>query len=478
MIEIGSRLEPFVDHYLIERMDGLSLRLHSPTPRGTVIRYDRPWEGALSGYPAIVPFEGGWRMYSRGWPDEQGTAYVALAESADGVEWTRPSLGLVAFEGSTDNNLVASDDTLLGSRGAHNFTPVLDTRPGVPGDERYKALAYGPDVGERLHSLCAYASEDGIHWRALNDGEPVFRAADPKVMLDSQNVGFWDEVAGEYRLYGRNWIGPVRHIFVSRSDDFLSWSEPESLDFGDAPAEHLYTNSTVPCPRAPHILLAFPKRYVPHRMMVDDWPAGGLSEATFMTSRDGLHWHRHLEAFIRPGLGRERWTERSFMVTRGLIETAAHEVSIYWMEDYRRPVPRIVRGTVRTDGFVSVNAPYAGGELVTKPLVFEGARLLLNCSTSAAGGIRVEMQDAAGRPLPGLRLEDCPEIFGDELEVEVPWPRGSGLSGWAGLPVRLRFVMRDADLYSLRFAVHEQRAGQTSSPSLARRGRDDGCGPT
>jgi len=115
----------------------------------------------------------------------------------------------------------------------------------------------------------------------------------------------------------------------------------------------------------------------------------------------------------------------------------------------------IITGTVRADGFVSVNAPYAGGELVTKPLVFEGARLLLNCSTSAAGGIRGEMQDAAGRPLPGLGLADCPEVFGDELEVEVPWPRWSGLSGWAGLPVRLRFVMRDADLYSLRFAPAE-----------------------
>ncbi len=455
MIEIGSRLEPFVDDHLIERMDGLSLRLHSPMPQGTVMTLDRPWEGSLCGYPAIVPVEGGRRIYYRGWPDEQGTAYVCVADSPDGIEWTRPSLGLIEFEGSTDNNIIASDETLAGVRGAHNFAPVLDTKPGVPEEERYKALTYGPDVGDRLHSLCAYASADGIHWHAMNDGEPVFRAKDPKVMLDTQNVGFWDEAAGEYRLFGRNWIGPVRHIFVSRSDDFITWSEPEALEFGDAPLEHLYTNSTVPYQRAPHILMAFPKRFVPYRTMLEDWPASGLSEATFMTSRDGLHWHRHLEAFIRPGLGRERWTERSYMVTRGLIATTPEEISLYWMEDYRRPAPRIVRGTVRTDGFASVNAPHSGGELVTKPLVFEGERLVLNASTSAVGSIRVEMQDEGGRPLPGLELAKCPEMFGDEIEMPVPWPAGGGMRAWAGTAVRLRIVMRDADLYSLRFAPGE-----------------------
>ncbi|MGC9319909.1 MAG: hypothetical protein ACP5KN_17890 [Armatimonadota bacterium] len=455
MIELGSRLELFVDDFLIEHMEGLDLRLHTPQRQGTVICLDRPWEGSLCGYPAVVPWEGGWRMYYRGWPDEGGPAYVCVAESEDGIEWSRPSLGLIEFEGSADNNVILSDETMAGERGAHNFAPVRDTRPGVPEQEQYKALAYGPDVGERLHSLQAYASADGIHWQQLNDGEPVFRASDPKVMLDSQNVGFWDEVAGEYRLFGRTWIGPVRHIFLSRSDDFIHWSDPQPLDMGEAPLEHLYTNATVPYDRAPYLLMAFPKRFVPHRKRVDEWPNDGLSEAVFMTSRDGLHWHRHLEAFVRPGLGSRCWTERNFMVVRGMIASAPGELSVYWMEDYRRPAPRIVRGTVRIDGFVSVNAPYAGGELLTRPFTFEGERLVLNCSTSAAGGIRVEMQDEQGRPLPGLSLQDCPEIYGDEIEMPVPWPAASSVRSWGGTPVRLRIAMRDADLYALRFAVGE-----------------------
>ncbi len=453
MIQIGSRLELFVDDFLIDRMDGVQLQLHHPQPQGTALALDSPWEGPVSGYPSIVPTDDGWRMYFRGWPDLDGEAFVCVADSSDGIEWNRPSLGLVEFQGSTDNAIIMSDSTMAGERGAHNFTPFRDTREDVPDDERYKALTYGPDVGERLHSLQAYSSADGIHWKPMNEGRPVFKAGDPKVMLDSQNVGFWDETAGVYRLYGRNWVGPVRHVFMSTSDDFIEWSEPQSLDFGDTPLEHLYTNATVPYDRAPHILMAFPKRFVPQRRVVEDWKDMGLSEGVFMTSRDGLHWHRHMEAFIRPGLGADRWTERSFMVARGLIPTSEREISVYWMEHYRRPTVRIVRGTVRTDGFVSVNAPYHGGEMVTKPFTFEGSRLVLNASTSAAGSIRVEMQDADGRPLPGLTLADCPEIYGDELELPVPWPPQARLSGWAGTPVRLRFVMRDADLYAMRFAA-------------------------
>ncbi|MFO8079146.1 MAG: hypothetical protein R6V07_02465 [Armatimonadota bacterium] len=455
MIEIGSRLQLFTDDHLIDHMEGVSLRLHSPTPRETVLTFDRPWEGYLCGYPAIVPFEDGWRMYYRGWPDEDGTAYVCIAESPDGIEWTRPELGIFEYQDSAANNIVLSDDTMPGERGAHNFCPSLDTREGVPENERYKAVSYGPNVGERLRSLCAFTSADGVNWRVLNDGEPVFKGESWRVMLDSQNVAFWDEEAGEYRLYGRNWIGAVRHIFMSRSDDFINWSDPQSLDFDEAPLEDLYTNAVVPYFRAPEMLIGFPKRFIPHRRVVEDWPSGGLSEGVFMSSRDGLQWHRHLEAFIRPGLGEERWTERSYMVTRGIIPTGEGEISIYWMEDYRRPAPRMVRGTVRTDGFVSVNAPYAGGEFVTKPLTFEGGRLVLNASTSAAGSIRVEMQDEQGRPLPGMSLADCPEIYGDGLELEVGWPATTRLPRWEGVPVRLRFVMKDADLYALRFVADE-----------------------
>jgi hypothetical protein len=89
--------------------------------------------------------------------------------------------------------------------------------------------------------------------------------------------------------------------------------------------------------------------------------------------------------------------------------------------------------------------------VVTKPVIFEGNQLEINFSTSAAGSIRLEIQDATGRPIPGFTLGETPEIFGDAIDYTVPLRAGSNLGPLAGQPVRLRFVLRDADLYSFRF---------------------------
>ena len=95
--------------------------------------------------------------------------------------------------------------------------------------------------------------------------------------------------------------------------------------------------------------------------------------------------------------------------------------------------------------------PWAGGEMVTKPLTFAGKELELNYRTGAAGSVRIEIQDEAGTPLAGFTAADCPEIIGDEIERVVAWKAGSDVASLAGRPVRLRFVLADADVFSFRF---------------------------
>ena len=75
----------------------------------------------------------------------------------------------------------------------------------------------------------------------------------------------------------------------------------------------------------------------------------------------------------------------------------------------------------------------------------------MNYSSSAAGGLRVELQTPAGKPIDGFALGDCPEIIGDRIDAAVSWKSGPDVGALAGKPVRLRFVLKDADLYSLRF---------------------------
>jgi hypothetical protein len=128
------------------------------------------------------------------------------------------------------------------------------------------------------------------------------------------------------------------------------------------------------------------------------------------------------------------------------------ELSVYATEAYYTgPDSRLRRFTYRVDGFVSAGAPAAGGELLSKPLVFDGKELAVNFATSGEGSLRVEIQDAGGGPVPGFTLADSAALSGDEIEQVVAWKQGPDVARLAGKEVRLRFVLKDADLYSFRF---------------------------
>ncbi|MFQ6130718.1 MAG: hypothetical protein ACE5R4_01660 [Armatimonadota bacterium] len=443
--DIGSRLELFVDGWLLESMEGVELRLHHPTPREVALVFDRPWEGNTCGYVTVFEDDDAFRMYYRGshydWETKKGTHEVTCyAESDDGIQWAKPELGLFEFDGSKRNNIV-----WMGP-GTHNFTPFKDTNPDCRPEARYKAL------GRVEGGLVAFQSPDGIHW-SLMQREPVIT----KGAFDSQNLAFWDSVRGCYAEYHRDFRQGHRDIRTCTSQDFINWTEPQWLDYGDAPREHLYTNAIKPYFRAPHILLGFPCRFFPERKKLTDHPISGINDSVLMTSRDGLHFSRWLEAFMRPGLQRERWWQRNnyaawgMLVTKPAITGLPDELSFYYNEHYYLGGNRLRRFTLRMDGFVSVHAPYAGGEMLTRPLVFEGKQLVLNYATSAAGSIRVEITDGDGTPLPGFTLDDCPELYGDSIEEAVAWKAGHDVSRLAGQVVRLRFLLKDADLFALRF---------------------------
>jgi hypothetical protein len=436
-LNIGSRLELFTDDYLIERMDGVELLLHHPIPRETVITFDEPWEGETSAYVTVFKDGDKYRMYYRGSSGDNGHEEVTCtAESADGIHWTRPKLGLFEVAGTRENNVVWI------SVGGHAFAPFKDTNPNVKADELYKAVA--PTTGDAKQAvLNAYASADGYHWKELG---PII--TDGK--FDSQNIAFWDAERKEYACYYRDYRNSTREIKRATSKDFVHWTPGEWVTY-NLPPEQYYTNAITPYFRAPHIYLGFPKRLVLGRKAISTHAFDGVSDGVFISSRDGLVFHKWLEAFHRPGLDQENWTDRNNMAAWGIHELTPGEISIYYSQHYRHATNGMVRTTIRTDGLVSVHAGGKTGEMVTKPLIFEGKELVINYSTSAAGGIRVELQDEAGTPISNFRLEDCPVIYGDQIERVVKWTSGSDMSSLTGKPVRMRVEMMDADLYSMQF---------------------------
>ncbi len=457
-IKIGSRRELFVDDLMVASLTGGARRMmHAPQPREIAMVHDRAWEGNTCGYFTFFHDGPGVRAYYRGSQSNprigggsNNHQFACLAESDDGIQWRKPALHTISFQGSTLNNIVHD------GAARHNFAPFKDTHPGCPEDQRYKAL------GGSRSGLIAYGSHDGIHWKLITK-KPVITDG----FFDSQNLAFWDEAHGLYRAYYRDFRGctskdgpsgskgggtqGVREIKMATSPDFIKWTKGKWLDYSGAPSEELYTNQVMPCPGAPHLLIGLPTRFLPER--------GQIVEGLLMSSRDGLTFQRWNEALLRPGLNRERWGNRSNYIWNGIIETpsdlpgAPSEWSIYSTEGYYEGAQcHTRRFSLRVDGFVSVNAPMSGGELLTPTLTFAGNRLLLNCSTAAAGSIRVELQTPDQQPIKGFELNNCVDIWGDTIEHQVAWKDNPELGKLAGQPVRLKFSMADADLYSFRFA--------------------------
>lgn len=456
-LDLGSRRELFVDRYLIDTMDGTALKLHEPRDEGPVFNFDQPWEGPFCGYATVIRDGERFLLYYRGLPQAGGDGSpletTCVATSQDGVHWTRPELGLFEVQGTRANNVVLAQAAPV----THNFSPFLDTRPDAEAAQRFKALG-----GTERSGLIAYTSPDGIHWSRLQP-EPVFTRG----MFDSQNVAFWSDSEQCYVCYFRTWTGDgysgFRTVSRTTSPDFLHWSDPVPMKFGDAPMEHLYTNQTHPYFRAPHIYMGIAARFMPGRQVVGEADARRLnvdpgyfkdcSDAVLLSSRGGDAYDRtFMSALIRPGIGLENWVSRSNYPALNVVQTGPAEMSIYVNQNYAQPTAELRRYALRLDGFASIAAPYAGGEMSTRPLTFHGSRLRINFATSAAGGIRVEIQDRDGRPIPGFTLADAVEQIGNELARTVSWKRGDDLSGLQGKPVRLRFVMKDADLYALRFS--------------------------
>jgi len=309
--------------------------------------------------------------------------------------------------------------------------------------------------------LMAYVSPDGIHWKKLKE-----EAVLTKGMFDSQNVAFWSESEKCYLCYIRTWTGEgyngFRSVGRATSTDFVHWTDPVAMTFGDTPLEHLYTQQTSPYFRAPHIYVAIGGRFLPGRQILTEEQARKLnvnpdyfkdcSDAYIMTTRGGNVYARtFMEAFIRPGIGLGNWVSRSNYPALNVVQTGTEEMSVYVNQDYAQPTAHLHRYSMRIDGFTSISAPYAGGELITKPFTFKGKELEINYSTSAAGEIRFEIQDENGVPIPGFTMDDAHPIIGNDISRVIQWKNAKDLQMLNSKTVRLRIQMKDADLYSLKF---------------------------
>jgi hypothetical protein len=482
-VDIGTRRELFVDEVLTNSLEGEARQvLHHPSPAEVVFVCDHPWEGNGLNFVSMVDDGKQFRMYYRGAEYDTFNGYrqirpetFCLATSTDGVHWERPNLGIVEYNDSKDNNIILIRTDPEWHHASSQFAPFYDTNPDAPESERFKAIGGLP--------LWGWVSADGIHWKRTE--QPLITQG----AFDTLNVCSWDPVQQEYRIFQRgNRDG--RDILTAASKDFhQGWSDSEFLDYTPSRGGELYANAIFKYHRAPHYFLGFPTlyvtpgwtpsaKYLPEREFrqerdranrnYDPGDGYAMTEGHFMASRDGYEFRKYNEAFARPGLRtKDTWFYGDMFPGRGVFETrnmmiedAPNELSLYYQENNLQPghPSKMRRYTLRLDGFVSIYAPMAGGRVITKPIRFAGNKLTMNYSSSINGGVRVGLLDENGEPIPEYSLEDCPRIFGDQLERPVEWyvdEEGddvtADVSSLAGKTVQIVFELKDTDLYSYKF---------------------------
>jgi hypothetical protein len=247
-----------------------------------------------------------------------------------------------------------------------------------------------------------------------------------------------------------------------------------SADKGDDPHSDVYYSAAGPYPWADGVYLMFPahfRHFSPDRhpfvrpRVKGQWEDYGMLEVQFAGSRDGVTWTRPGRAgYIPPGLADEwdRWytvagpgpVRRGNYLYQYYYSTGRlHDSAVLRPEYERVASPEGGVGVVRQrlDGFVSADADHKGGWLTTPPLVFRGSRLRLNIDTGSAGTAFVELQDADGKPVPGITLADCEEVGGNFVDQDVSWKGKADVSARAGRPVRLHVRLKRAKLYAFQF---------------------------
>lgn len=473
-VNIGDSRQLFLDDFLIAEMNQAELRVHQPQRQEQFIVFDAPWEGDAQNYFTVI-FDGeSYHMYYHAWGQNTGTSLsIAYMKSKDGIHWERPNLGIYEHNGSKDNNIVMwnYNDVL-----SHDMNPFVDKNPKTTPEARFKAVGYmyGSPNPEN-NGLYAFCSNDAVHWKVMSE-KPVFTGW----AFDTQNVAFWSEKEGKYVLYFRHFRERIRVIRRAVSEDFLNWKDDGEITFpeGQGPSMEVqfYTNQIAPYYRNPDLYIGFPARYVDRGLTVStdllpelEWRKKGISveqrigttvtDTVFISSRDGYKFTQGNDAFVQPGLRtRHNWFYGDNYLAWGLIETdslyddSPRELSLWSVESYQTDGDsRLRRYTLRIDGFCSLHAKSRAGIVATKPLVFQGKELSLNATTSAAGTIRIEICDENGNVIPGFSAEDCDIIYGDSLDRRVSWKGNRDISSLQGKPIVLRFLLKEADVYSLKW---------------------------
>ena len=475
-VEIGPETQLFVDDRLVSDAQGVRRTLHPgrklPRP---VLEADRPWEGERVYVYGTIHYDRAEEIFKMWYLARLGPGYeerlpglgehgdlVLYATSKDGVQWDKPSLNRHQFDGSGDNNIV-----LL-----NLHSPAILIDEDAPGAARYRMLAWNWEL-DNYGYWRAY-SEDGIVWKEYEQKPVLFK---PDEILEAMTTArgpadgayfaffrLWDDVRGFHR----------RAIGVSRSTDFQHWSAPQLVltpdekddEWASGAEQRTEFYNLAGFSYGSQFLGFLPVFRVERIQQLDKsvsvsnqakWD--GPIDAQLVHSRDGLTWQRFEDRSpIIPNGEPGSFDAGCILALANPPVIVGDDVWVYYTAvntKHGAPMPpkriTVARASWRLDGFVSLDSGASGGIVETVPLHPAGDQLEVNVDASQ-GSFRVEVLSATGEPLPEFGLDSSESISGNHVRHMVRWKERTLLD--AGEPIRLRFHLSNAQLYSFRITKH------------------------
>lgn len=474
LINIGSQKQLFVDNYLIESMTNTRQVLNpaEKVSQNPIIRPDRPWEGNHSTAGAVIfdPVDQIFKMrYSTsqvtmrredgkvildGYETPSEISFTCLATSRDAVHWEKPSLGMVEFRGSRDNNILPKEHLM-----PYWFLDLHEEDPA----KRYKGLIRQGTTKTPGMQFDLYYSPDNLTWTPYAHN-PVINTA-PKVGRwgPTEFMG-WDPIRQVYAVHMENCFHrntPLRQRLIGRAEspDMIDWSEPETIiipDEKDPPDTEFYTlDVTTYAGLYVGLLWNFRSNKATH-------------EPELIFSRDGIHYERNYrQPFVARG---PKDSYDSVSITTSVPIFHNNQILVHYSGRNWRSVDTLVEiegngmsmiglATLPLDGFVAIDgAKGRFSELVTRSFGFSGNSLVVNVASALQNAwgadpceVRVEILEPDHEFISGFTFQDADPITATDNAHIVTWQGKSDLSALAGRTIKLRFYIKDAMLYSFQF---------------------------
>lgn len=445
--------ELFADDFMIANMSGLQRVIHQadklPTP---VLEAEKPWEmgeryeGKFDRRIYIygtVYYDASQDQY-RMWYNRYRSNYYAT--SKNGIDWERPNLQLLG-----DNNMIDLPEF-------HSTSIIWDHFESNP-QRRFKA------VGSTPGGYRAAYSGDGLNWTLYREN-PILVSGDTITLSQ-------DPQTGEYLAFHKRSRDPRvrgRQVFLSISRDMQVWSKPEPVMVTDG-VDHaearlleggthseFYNMSAFPYGNQWLGFVTHFRRTGKPKVMKGPFQssAEGPIDVQLVHSRDGRNWHRFTDRTPIIPLGPHHYDSGSILGLCNHPVVTDKEVWMYYTAmttthggHLPEKVMSIARASWSRDRMVSLQADNREGMVETQLLTPGGSNLQVNYQLKPQGAFKVEILDDTGNVKKGYEAALSSTYGSDGLFKTIKWKNQSMIPG--GEPIKLRFSIRNGDLFSYKF---------------------------